>query len=326
MRVMPCLLWLCLAGLVFGQDYPSAEISNGIVRAKFYLPDPERGSYRGTRFDWSGIITSLEFQGHEYFGQWYAHHDPKIHDAITGPVEEYRTHDAGLGYDEAQPGGTFIRIGVGVVRKPEEKAYRGFNTYDIVDPGKRALHKSARRIVFEHRVAADGYAYVYRKTVELTAGKPQMVIEHSLRNTGRKTIDTAMYDHNFFVIDHEVVGPDMAIRFPFVPKPLAELKNGGKVRGQEVTYSRELQTGESVFSALEGFGDTPKDYDIRIENRKSGAGVRIRGDQPLAKLVFWSIRTVACPEPYIQLRIEPGSEKKWRFLYDFYTLPAGAKN
>ena len=148
------------------------------------------------------------------------------------------------------------------------------------------------------------------------------MIEHSLKNTGRKTIETTQYNHNFFVIDQEVVGPGMAVHFAFVPKPTGALKDGVEIRGQEITYSRDLQAGEGIFWGVEGFGDSPTDYDIRIENRRSGAGVRITGDRPLAKLNFWSIRTVASPEPYLQFRIEPGHESKWNISYDFYTLPA----
>ena len=44
-------------------EYPQAEISNESIHARLYLPDPVNGYYRGTRFDWSGIIASLEFQG-----------------------------------------------------------------------------------------------------------------------------------------------------------------------------------------------------------------------------------------------------------------------
>src|SRR5689334_23225472 len=123
---------LLAGGILAAADFPEAEISNGSIRATLRLPDPARGYYRGTRFDWSGVISSLQYKGHEYFGQWFEKYDPKTHDAIMGPVEEFRTGDAGLGYDEARTGGTFIRIGVGVVRKPEEPQYRQFNTYDIV--------------------------------------------------------------------------------------------------------------------------------------------------------------------------------------------------
>ena len=37
-------------------QYPSAEISNEEVKMKIYLPDAEKGLYRATRFDWSGVI------------------------------------------------------------------------------------------------------------------------------------------------------------------------------------------------------------------------------------------------------------------------------
>jgi hypothetical protein len=104
-------------------DPPQAEISNGVIHAKLYLPDAANGYYRATRFDWSGVVASLEFQGHNYFGVWFPHYDPKLHDAITGPVEEYRTGESGLGYDEAKVGGTFVRIGVGLLKKPQEERF-----------------------------------------------------------------------------------------------------------------------------------------------------------------------------------------------------------
>src|ERR1043166_8065606 len=86
-------------------DCPSAEISNGEIRAKLYLPDPKNGFYRSTRFDWSGVIGSLEYKGHEYYGTWFNRIDPKVHDfayegseivaspftAMLGPGEEFQT-------------------------------------------------------------------------------------------------------------------------------------------------------------------------------------------------------------------------------------------
>src|SRR5439155_9070708 len=80
------------------------------LRAKLYLPDASQGYYRGTRFDWSGVVASLEWNGHNYFGKWFEHHGPKLNDAITGPVEEFSTNNAGLGYDEAKPGSRARRL------------------------------------------------------------------------------------------------------------------------------------------------------------------------------------------------------------------------
>jgi hypothetical protein len=322
MRILVAVSCLLAACVVHAAGYPEAEISNGLVKAKLYLPDPEKGSYRGTRFDYSGIITSLEYSGHQYFGQWYDKHDPKIHDAITGPVEEFLSGDAALGYSEAKAGGTFVRIGIGTIRKPDEPAFRRFETYEIVDPGKWTTRKGDDWIEFTHVLRSpDGYAYEYTKRLRLIPGRPDLTIDHTLKNTGKKMIETDQYNHNFFVIDNQVTGPDISVQFAFDPKPKVELKNDASVRSKSIAYGRELQKGESVFSELEGFGPTENDYRIRIENRKSGAGVQINGDQPLSKVVFWSIRSTACPEPYVHMRVEPAGDFKWTIRYHFYTLP-----
>ena len=54
--------------------------------------------YRGTRFDRTGIILSLESGGHRYVQPWQRHYDPYSHDAVSGPAEEFLPvfPDAGL--------------------------------------------------------------------------------------------------------------------------------------------------------------------------------------------------------------------------------------
>ena len=50
------------------------------------------------------VIQSLKMKEHEYFGQWFPKYDPKLHDAIMGPVEEFVYNEMALGYDEAKAG------------------------------------------------------------------------------------------------------------------------------------------------------------------------------------------------------------------------------
>jgi len=320
----PILIAVALtASALRAAEPPHARISNGVIRARLYMPDAADGYYRATRFDWSGVIASLEFQGHNYFGVWFPRYDPKQHDAITGPVEEYRTGDSGLGYAEAKVGGTFIRIGVGLLKKPEEARFGQFETYEIVDHGKWSTKVSAGAVEFTHELAdpSSGYAYRYKKTVRLAKNEPRMIIEHSLKNTGAKTIETNVYNHGFFTIDGTPSGPDMAVIFPFDVKALADLHGLAEVRGKELAYLRELQPGgESVHTQLAGFGDTSRDFDFRVENRKTGAGVHVTGDYPLWKIDFWSIRTTVCPEEYIDMKIDPGKESRWSITYDFYVM------
>ena len=313
------LIVLAMLSQLAAPQFPQAELSNSSIRATLYLPDAQQGYYRGTRFDWSGAISSLKWNGHEYFGPWFDRYDPKIHDAITGPVEEFLTGDSGLGYAEAKPGESFVRIGVGAVRKPEEPAYRRFETYEIVDPGKWTIKKSTSSIEFVHELGdTAGYAYVYRKTLRLI--KDSLVLEHRLRNTGRKPIATSVYNHNFFTLDRQPTGPDIVVRFPFGARASRALNGLAEVRGKELVFLKEFVKGQTVFTEVEGFGATAKDYDFRIENRRSGAGVRITGDRPLSKLLFWSAGLTVCPEPYIDASVEPGKESSWRITYQFYQV------
>ena len=149
-----------LLSLGYGRaaDLPKAEISNDEIQAKVYLPDAARGYYRGTRFDWSGVLYSLQYKGHNYYGPWFQKTRPTIHDfiyegadivagpcsAISGPVDEFGP----LGWDEAKPGGNFIKIGVGALRKTADAKYDNYHLYDIANPGKWTVSKSADSIEF----------------------------------------------------------------------------------------------------------------------------------------------------------------------------------
>jgi hypothetical protein len=310
------ILWLIAAAIPAAQSsFPQAEISNRRVHAVFHVPDPQSGYYRATRFDWSGVIGALEWNGHSYFGQWYQRHDPTIHDAITGPVEEFE----GLGYGEAKSGESFVRIGVGEVRKPDEPSYRQFATYEIVNPGKWTITRGADWIEFVHELKGGaGYGYVYRKRVRLDADK--LILEHHLKNIGSKPINTTVYDHDFFMLDGQPTGPDIVVRFPFEPKAASPLKGLAEIRGKDFVYLQELQAGQSLQTQLTGFGATAKDYDFRVENRKTGAGVRQTGDRPMSKINLWSPRTTVCPEAFIEVRVAPGRESSWRIAYEFYQV------
>ncbi len=174
------LLSLFIAStLVLAADYPQAQISNGQITVKMYLPDAQNGYYRSTRFDWSGAVSSVQYKGHEYYGTWFDRIDPKVINwvhqgpeivsgpcsGLFGPVDEFETP---LGFNEAQPGGTFIKIGVGVLRKAEG-GYNRYQPYEVLDSGKRAIKKASDSVEFTQELndPATGYAYVYRKTVRL---------------------------------------------------------------------------------------------------------------------------------------------------------------
>ena len=318
-------------------DYPTAEITNGRVRAQIYLPETQRGFYRGTRFDWSGVIYRLQANGHDYYGPWFDKTDPSVHDfvyheaeivagpcsAITGPVDEFGP----LGYDEAKAGDTFVKIGVGALRKADDSKYDNYHLYEIADGGQWTIRKHRDELEMTQSLPAtgSGYAYVYRKNLRLTKGKTELVLTHRLKNVGTRAIRTTVYNHNFLVLDHQPPGPGVTISVPFaIQTPQPFRSEWAEIRDHEIAYVGTLKAHDTVATPLEGFHDRSNDNQIRIENRRLGAGLRWQTDRPLWRESLWSIRTVIAMEPFVSLSIEPGAEFTWNTVYEYYTIPKAA--
>lgn len=302
---------------------PEATISSKQVKATLMLPDRDSGYYRGVRFDWSGVISKLEYAGHSFFGVWFPEYDPYLHDAITGPVDEFRSDDGALGFAEAAPNDMFIKIGVGVLRKPDDKPYSFVRPYQMVSEGHWIVRPYPDRVEFVQELKGiRNYAYVYSKTVKLDGKKPVLTLEHKLKNTGKRAIDTEVYNHDFYVIDNQPTSPNTVVKFAFTPVAKDDLKGAATLEGNELHYTRELQPKrDSVASYMTGYSPSPKDNDVSVENRKTGAGIREIGNRPISKFYLWSIRTTVCPEAYIKLHIPPGKTMSWKIDYHFYTLP-----
>jgi hypothetical protein len=242
--------------------------------------------------------------------------------SITGPVDEFGQ----VGWGEAKPGGGFLKIGVGVLGRPEEDMYDNYRVYEIVNPGKWNIGKSRDSIDFTQVLAdsSSGYGYIYRKTLRLVKGEPEMILEHSLKNTGSRPIRTTVYNHNFLVLDNQPPGAPLTITVPFQIRtgrpPNKEL---AEIRGNRIVYLKTLEGQDVATTLIEGFSDSPQDNEIRIENAKLGAGMKISSDRPLARENLWSIRSVVGMEPFVAIAIEPGAEFSWKSTYSYYTLPAG---
>ena len=233
-RLLAALVVLSVASPVAAEDYPHVFLKNDKLKVKVYLPDAEKGFYRGTRFDRAGVFGEIEFAGHKIFGPWKDKHDPTNHDDIVGPCEEFGIEKP-LGYDDAKPGETFLKIGVGELEKPKEDKYSFAKKYKIVKPAEWKPAKQdgdkGTAIAWEMQQKANGYGYSYHKAVALDPQSARLWITHTLKNTGEKPITTEFYNHNFFNVDGDAVGPNYSFAFPF------DLK-GKDLKGSSAIWSR----------------------------------------------------------------------------------------
>src|SRR5215469_11485697 len=314
-------------------DHPKALLTNGKLDALVFLPDSNNGYYRSTRFDWSGVVGCVSLNGHKFFGEWFGQYDPLKNDSIVGPVEEFRADDGpmgaragdppvkagAIGYNEAKPGETFLKPGVGVLRKIDDAPYQFGGAYPMVDRGKWTVKVGKRSVQFRQILRGpDGYAYEYEKKLTLDKNEPVMTLEHSLKNTGKKTIETYVYDHDFFMLDGQPTGPGMVVHFKFEPKPQGELGTAAKIQGNDLVYVDTLAPRKGVAGYLKGYSDDVRDYDFRVEDTDSKVAVEQTSDRPLARVYFWSTQKTICPEGYIHLSVAPGETSHWTLRYRFF--------
>ena len=312
---------------------PKARISNGILDATILLPDAQRGFYKGTRFDWSGLVASLKRGRQEYYGLWFDRIAPDVRDfvfdgetvtagpntALVGPAEAFDVQDP-PGWQGAADGAGFLKIGVGVLRKPADgAAYSPFRSYDIINGGRWTIHPARDHIEFRQTLTdpATGFGYVYRKIVRLVPGKPEMRIEHRLTNTGTRSLSTQMFNHNFLTLGHGPAADGFRVAMPFAIGTTRQPDaTAARIDGNAIVYRRPLKPAEVVALPITGYGAQAVSYDFRLMDAH-GTGVTIKGDRPLSRLQLWSIRPVVAIEPYVSLVIDRGQTVRWSFAYHY---------
>jgi hypothetical protein len=300
------MLMACLA-LATGAaaEYPHAWLSNATVRALVYLPDATNGYYRAARFDWAGMIGRVEFGGHSFFGEWKDQpHDPLRSDDAVGPAEEFGMSDP-PGYATARAGETFVKIGVGRLRKPVEENYWFANRYEIVDGGRWRVRRGMDWIEFTHTLAG---AYVYGKRVTLT--RDGLVVRRSLRNTSRQQLVTDHYVHNFVVFDEQPVGTGHWVELPGAVEPQT-LRETVRIEGRAIRYLRAPRPDIGYWAELKPAPGNAATFHYE----PAGLRLSFAGDRAVTKVVYYGIGKAVCVEPFVNIQLESGQRFIWSSRY-----------
>ncbi|HUP77064.1 MAG TPA: hypothetical protein VM260_00795 [Pirellula sp.] len=279
----------------------------------------DKMNYRGTRFDHSGMIQKIRWGEHQLCERWHVGpSNPDANDDVTGPCEEFG-NGAPLGYVPNSPGTNFVKIGVGVLKQPEETQYRFSNVYAFVHRGEWTTKHDESSITYLQRLfddpAGKSIGYEYEKTIRVTGNGFR--IEHLLKNIGTSALSTDHYNHNFFLIDSDKVGPNYELQLPFPINAInrrASFDEITKVVDKTVGF-RELVGTRSFFAELTGHRNQISDHQFKLHHIPTGVTIECKGDSPLSKMNFWGMANTICPEPYTQIKLAANSEFRWSLEY-----------
>lgn len=293
-------------------DWPRVTLQNKWITAVVAMPDTQKGFYRGPRFEQAGMVTSLRYAGHEWMScNHKVGRNPTANDHVAGPAGEFAEP---LGYDIAAVGESFVKVGVGLLEKPNADEYFFGSQYFQVKIFPWQSTVTRNKIIFRQKVQTEsGYGYEYTKTVLLPMGKSQMVINHTLLNNGEKRIDTSHYAHNFFLLDYQPPSSDYQLTYGFTPSRKSQ--NALSMLKKVADRSYIFQSEKTWYTAITGCLNTSENWS-QLDHLPTGLSLRITESQPPVHQALYLCREGICPESFTRISLAPGSQMSWERIYE----------
>ena len=300
--------------------------------------------YQRTRFDWTAFITQVTLDGEHTFCV-PEDPDPTQGTGGIGLCNEFGI-EAAIGYDDAQPGECFPKLGIGLLERIDPEPYSFMRPYPIVErfPIEIETAQNSARFVAEP-VECRGYAA--RLTKSVTVEGTALQIAYRLENVGQKPIQTNEYCHNFTGIDGHLLGPDYTLRLPYTVRfekpapdmlrralprawakilPDALLAPAARflvrrmaqilvVRGSEISLRETPQ--RPFYRRLLGYSRTDRPQ-WELVHTPSGVGMREIDDFHPCRVALWGTRHVISAEIFCPVEVQPGETQAWTRRYAFW--------
>jgi hypothetical protein len=277
-------------------------------------------SYQGTRFDRTGFITQVRLKHpdgcHTYCTFEKTEQDLRW-EGGAGLCSEFGITE-GIGYDEAEVGEVFPKLGVGLLAKLDSSPY-AFNRRYPVRPFEIDYIQGKQDLLFvTHPLKCRGYAIRQHKRISLD--QAGITIEYRLENLGTRIIHTTEYVHNFLNINGHPLGPDYSLQFS---SPI------------EIIRMEEEYTPHVLHVQTDGIRWTrrPKrEFYCQLTSRTPGQNVRWElfhepsqagmweaCSIPASHMAVWGAGHVVSPEVFVDIHLEPGETMTWSRQFGFFT-------
>lgn len=285
-------------------------------RIELHIDLPEE-NYQSARFDWTGKIVHLSYKGKRLDGIEITdrENDPSIG---RGFYNEFGI-DSALGFEEAQIGEWFHKIGIGLLKKTTD-AYHFHHPYEI-RAANFEVEKDAKHICMRcSSEEINGYAYVLKKDIHIT--NEGFAIQYLLQNTGEKAIITKEYNHNFLSLGQGKIGPDdvMTLDFSLQKEQFGEYVNPEEVVQIGSQFIKFSGNPKEQFFCSNLSGDETVQATWTLLNHQHKLGISERGDFQTDSINLWGWAHVISPELFIRIHLEAGQFLEWSRRYQIFEL------
>jgi hypothetical protein len=275
--------------------------------------------YKMSRFDYTGKISQVILDSSYSFCSQEILNGFDKEKSGRGLYNEFGISDP-VGFDDCKPGEQFLKIGVGLLTRPDDKPYDFMRLYEI-SPCRNDFIAEESWVKFSaNPLNCRGYEVKYTKLIKLNNNS--FTIQYEIQNTGSKIINTSEYCHNFIAINRSFLDENYTLKFPFKidRSAMDEIVNPEDViafKDKRMIFRNNV-TEEFFFSHLEYENGLLGMWEIT--NDKHGVGVRETTDFVPSKINIWGWKHVVSPELFCKISIEPGQTMTWQRKFEFYYL------
>lgn len=277
------------------------------------------------RFGYRPSIKQVTIDGRTFLGR-------------AGLVGEFGITGVGvLGYDRADVGDSFLKIGVGELRKITDQPYDFSKSYPLLDRADLSVRREGEHrvvVTTEDRLADNRYAYRLVETYDIDRALGTVVLTCVLTNLGAEPFEFEHYAHNFFAFNGHGLDPAYTLDtdFGFVPTIIDGNGNGNGDKGpgpnevmHEVAVAFNMAPHRArtakVWYLESDTIQSPAANVVRLTHADLPHVVEVRGDFPVSRFAIYADRHAVCPEVFHRDHLRPNQTATWALTYRFI-LPA----
>jgi len=222
-----------------------------------------------------------------------------------------------VGYADCAVGDRFVKIGVGLLTKPDESPYRFNRAYEIA-PARFSVRPEGRAalLVTADQGSERGYGWFLKRHWSVRGR--EVTLATTLANTGSQPLVTEEYLHNFFGIGGSSVEGGWSLTLPRQTDPsglesLVDPEGVLVFDGPRLSWKR---TPTQDFFLSDHRHPAPDSW--KLHHAASGWSVTETVDFPVAHFNLWGRGHVVSPELYRHIEVAPGASLAWSRRWTFH--------
>lgn len=301
-RIRRSAAWVPIYAVTMGAACADVHVlAHGSLRVEVEAATDRHMHEFGPRFDRTAIVRSVTVDGVELLGPW-------------GLCDEFGLYGDGvLGYEVADIGDRFVKIGVGTLLKDTSASYHFAHPYPVSELFPTLLETADQQLsVSQDSDPGLPHRYQYRKTYTVGADNV-LTITYHLANSGEVPWTFEHYNHHWFRLGTLAPGPSYRVSSGF-KLPAAE--TSFLLEPNALRMAAPLDDGGAAYYGSDLRNATVSENTVTLSVDGSTI-VRYAGSFAPARFSVYASAEGFCPEIFKRSALQPGETVSWSATYRF---------